>query len=506
MASTYSNLKIQLMATGENSGTWGNVTNVNLGTALEQALVETATVSVSSGDATLTLTNSNARQDARALRLNVTGASVARVVNVPAIEKPYLVNNAGTATVTVKVSGQTGIAVPAGKTMWVYNNGTDVVDAVTHLSSLNIGGTFSLGGTTVNASATELNYVDGVTSAIQTQLNNKQPLDADLTAIAALANTDGNFIVGNGSTWVAESGATARTSLGLGSMATQNSNSVSISGGTITGITDLAVADGGTGASTLTANNVLLGNGTSAVQFVAPGSSGNVLTSNGTTWTSAAAAAFDSGTVMLFAQTSAPTGWTKDTTNYNNSGLRVVTGTASTGGSVDFTTAFASKAVTGTVTVTASTGQTAAPGSTGQTTAAGNISVSTGQTAAPVSIGNTTLTTPQIPSHSHTVVIYRGSPGSNASNNFQVSGNNLNAVNAIPATATANAGGGGSHTHPGSGGQHAHPASGTFTGTAHSHPFTGGQHAHPVSAPASFSGTAINLAVKYVDVIRATKN
>lgn len=53
----------------------------------------------------------------------------------------------------------------------------------------------------------------------------------------------------------------------------------------------IPVADGGTGASTLTANNVILGNGTSAPSFVAPGTSGNVLTSNGTTWTSAASAA-----------------------------------------------------------------------------------------------------------------------------------------------------------------------------------------------------------------------
>jgi hypothetical protein len=56
-----------------------------------------------------------------------------------------------------------------------------------------------------------------------------------------------------------------------------------------TGVTGtLGVANGGTGAATLTANNVLLGNGTSAVQFVAPGTSGNVLTSNGTTWASSA--------------------------------------------------------------------------------------------------------------------------------------------------------------------------------------------------------------------------
>jgi hypothetical protein len=77
-----------------------------------------------------------------------------------------------------------------------------------------------------------------------------QAWDTQLDDIAALAVTDGNFIVGNGSNWVAESGATARTSLGLGTIATQASDSVSITGGSITGVTDIAIADGGTGAST----------------------------------------------------------------------------------------------------------------------------------------------------------------------------------------------------------------------------------------------------------------
>lgn len=67
------------------------------------------------------------------------------------------------------------------------------------------------------------------------------------------------------------------------------------SSGTITLAGTLAVSNGGTGATTLTANNVLLGNGTSALQVVAPGSSGNVLTSNGTTWVSQAAGASLSG-------------------------------------------------------------------------------------------------------------------------------------------------------------------------------------------------------------------
>jgi hypothetical protein len=84
----------------------------------------------------------------------------------------------------------------------------------------------------------------------------------------------------------ASTAADARTNLGLGTISTQAANNVTITGGSITGITDLAVADGGTGASTLT--GVVIGNGTSAMTAVAPSTSGNVLTSNGTTWTSAA--------------------------------------------------------------------------------------------------------------------------------------------------------------------------------------------------------------------------
>ena len=84
-------------------------------------------------------------------------------------------------------------------------------------------------------------------------------LEAGLIAISALAKTDSNFIVGNGSTWVLETAATARTSLGLGTMATQANTAVNIDGGTINGITDLAVADGGTGASTASAARGTLG-------------------------------------------------------------------------------------------------------------------------------------------------------------------------------------------------------------------------------------------------------
>jgi hypothetical protein len=75
MASTYStNLKIELIGTGEQAGTWGNTTNTNLGTALEQAVVGKADVTMSSTTVTLTLTNSNSAQNARAIYLNLTGS------------------------------------------------------------------------------------------------------------------------------------------------------------------------------------------------------------------------------------------------------------------------------------------------------------------------------------------------------------------------------------------------------------------------------------------------
>jgi hypothetical protein len=139
MASTYSNLKIQLMATGENSGTWGNVTNVNLGTAIEEAIVGSADVTFSSADVTLTLTDSNSTQAARNLRLNLTGTvSAPQNLIVPAIEKVYIVNNGLTQTITVKNASGTGISVPAGKTEFVYNNGTSVVEAINHLTSLTV--------------------------------------------------------------------------------------------------------------------------------------------------------------------------------------------------------------------------------------------------------------------------------------------------------------------------------------------------------------------------------
>jgi hypothetical protein len=259
-------------------------------------------------------------------------------------------------------------------------------------------------------------------------------------------------------------------------------NASNVSSGT------LSATRGGTGSANLTADNVILGNGASVVKVVAPGTANNVLTSNGTTWISQApGGGFASGTVMLFAQTSAPTGWTKNTSTGDNSALRVTTGTASTGGSVAFTTAFASQTPSGTIGNTTATNQ--AQTATNQSiTPSGSVSITTVSGSA----GATTLTTPQIPSHTHTApYTQQGSGGPGAGpDNFGQSGFVTNAT-----------GGGGSHTHPFS----FTSGSGTFTGNAvtalqNSHNHTQDAHNH------TFTGTAINLAVQYIDVIRATKD
>lgn len=172
MSSTFSNLKFELIGNGEQSGTWGTTTNSNIGTAIEQAIVGMATLD--SGDfaanvCTLTLTNTTAAQDARALCLNIAAGAVsaAGTVNVPAIQKPYIVINGSSYTVTVKVSGLTGVAVPAGTRTVVYNNGTDVGTQLNWLNSLTLGTALPVAsGGTGTTSTTFVNLATNVTGTL----------------------------------------------------------------------------------------------------------------------------------------------------------------------------------------------------------------------------------------------------------------------------------------------------------------------------------------------------
>jgi hypothetical protein len=130
MASTYStNLRLELIGTGEQQGSWGLTTNTNLGTLIEDAIAGYVSVPVTDGaDTVLTVSNGVADQS-RNMTLNFTGAlTAARNVICPAIEKVYLVKNATTGgfAVTLKVSGQTGVSIPNGCTAIVYVDATDV--------------------------------------------------------------------------------------------------------------------------------------------------------------------------------------------------------------------------------------------------------------------------------------------------------------------------------------------------------------------------------------------
>jgi hypothetical protein len=221
MASTYSSLKIELIGTGDQAGTWGATTNTNLGTALEEAITGSVNVAFSSADVTLTLTDTNATQAARNLRLNLTGTSGGvRNLVVPAIEKQYIVYNNLADAVTVKNSSGTGIAVAAGKTMVVFNDATNVVDVTNYASSLTLGAALPVasGGTGVTTSTgtgavvlsntpTLVTPVLGVASATTV---NKVALTAPATG-STITIADGKTLTASNSLTLAGTDSTTMT-------------------------------------------------------------------------------------------------------------------------------------------------------------------------------------------------------------------------------------------------------------------------------------------------------
>jgi hypothetical protein len=134
--STYSNLSIELIGTGEQDGTWGTTTNTNLGTALEEAIVGTTDLVVTTGTNTPAWsTSSNASQIPRHLRINLTGsAGGTGDLVVPTLTggKNYIIKNSSDTTITVKTTSGSGIVVPIGTSMSLYQDGTNVVVTDSH--------------------------------------------------------------------------------------------------------------------------------------------------------------------------------------------------------------------------------------------------------------------------------------------------------------------------------------------------------------------------------------
>jgi hypothetical protein len=207
MASTYSSLKFELIGTGDQSGTWGTTTNINLGTAIEEAITGSADVAFSSADVTLTLSNTNGAQTARNLRLNLTGTSGGtRNLTVPDIEKYYIIANNLADIVTVKNSTGSTYSIPPGVTAQVFSTGVGITDA--------------------------LSFFDGAVLS---------------PAVAISGGSIDNTLIGN-------------TTPTTGKFTTLTATSIS-------GLTTpLSVAQGGTGTGTFTSGALLKGNGTSSIQ------------------------------------------------------------------------------------------------------------------------------------------------------------------------------------------------------------------------------------------------
>jgi hypothetical protein len=251
MANT-SLIGLTLPTTGTLSGTWGDTVNNAISQIVDVAVAGTQTISTDA-NITLTLTTGTAastgltaNSSQYAVLLWTAGGTATRTITVPAQSKTYVVINKTSSTQSIIVQGVTGtgVTVPAGTRAIVAWDGTNFV---------NVGGGSAAGSNT------------------QVQFNSSGSFGA-----SANLTFDGTTLTAND---IIDSSLTASKPVFT------NGSKNLVSTGT------LGVDQGGTGLTTLTANNVILGNGASTPSFVAPGSNGNVLVSDGTTWTSAAPAA-----------------------------------------------------------------------------------------------------------------------------------------------------------------------------------------------------------------------
>jgi hypothetical protein len=219
MPSTYSpDLRIELMANGEKSGTWGTITNDNLGVIIEDAISGLASVSVVSANQALTAQNGAADQ-ARCAAISLTTTTAANfAVYVPPVTKLYVITNPSGYTATVYCStvlgnttaAGTGVAIPTGKSVLLRADGTNVVEQLNHITgSLSIGGDLTVSGNIPSPTLT-----------------------GTPTAPTAAPGTN--------TTQVATTAFVTATTSALGTMSTQNANAVAITGGTMSGMTSIA--------------------------------------------------------------------------------------------------------------------------------------------------------------------------------------------------------------------------------------------------------------------------
>jgi hypothetical protein len=330
MPSSYTtSLRLTLPATGELSGTWGSTVNTGITELLDAAVAGTTTISTWGGAGVpYTLSNNSGTADeARRMFIVATGTpGEAKNVICPAVSKMYVFRNdtTGGFALTLKTSGGTGIAVPAGQYKFLYCDGTNVVDAFNSAGALTLSGALSVGGTsTLSAlTASQAVFTNGSKALVSNAITGTgnvvmstsptlvTPVLGAATATSVngltVSSTTGTLTLANGST-LATSGANSltMTTTGATNVTFPTSGTLATTGGTVasfsagsTGFTPntattgavtlagtLATTNGGTGLTSFTANGVVYASSTSAL------TTGSALTFDGTTLVAGAAAA-----------------------------------------------------------------------------------------------------------------------------------------------------------------------------------------------------------------------
>ena len=256
------------MNTGENNTTWGTVTNLNLGTAIEQAIAGSNIVSFTGGNTqTLTASNSNSSQPYRNMRLVLTDATAAATLVLPMAAKLYFISSQYSYPTTVSMAGgSVSLTIPANGNMVVYCDGTlGILDAITYLSSLSLGSPLPIasGGTGANTSAAALTAI-GAPSLTGTGASGSWGISvtgtaANITGVAAVANggtslntspSNGQLLIGNGTGY-----NLATLTAGTGISVTNSAGGISIAatGTQVYPAAGIAVSSGSAWGTSLTA-------------------------------------------------------------------------------------------------------------------------------------------------------------------------------------------------------------------------------------------------------------